>query len=428
MRVERVPYRLITVAAAAVFLAACGKKESAPPPQTPEVGVVTVQPQSVPVFTELPGRTSAFLVAQVRARVDGIVLRREFTEGGDVKAGQRLYKIDPAPYIAQLNSAKATLAKAQANLVTQNALVARYKVLVAANAVSKQEYDNAVATQGQAAADVAAGKAAVDTAQINLGYTDVVSPITGRVGISQVTPGAYVQASQATLMSTVQQLDPVYVDLTQSSLEGLKLRQDVQSGRLKTSGPGAAKVSLILEDGKTYSDAGKLQFSDVTVDQTTGSVTIRAVFPNPGRVLLPGMFVRARIEEGVNENAYLVPQIGVTHDAKGQAVALVVNASNKVEPRPLKTTGMQGQNWIVEGGLQAGDRVIVQGVEKVRPGATVKSVAAQLPAADAASGAAASTAPAAAAASGAAASGAAASGAAASGAAPASAAAASSAK
>ncbi|WP_175871936.1 efflux RND transporter periplasmic adaptor subunit [Burkholderia sp. BCC0397] len=423
MRVERVPYRLITVATAAVFLAACGKKESAPPPQTPEVGVVTVQPQAVPVFTDLPGRTSAFLVAQVRARVDGIVLRREFTEGTDVKAGQRLYKIDPAPYIAALNSAKATLAKAQANLVTQNALVARYKVLVAANAVSKQEYDNAVATQGQAAADVASGKAAVDTAQINLGYTDVVSPISGRVGISQVTPGAYVQASQATLMSTVQQLDPVYVDLTQSSLEGLKLRQDVQSGRLKTSGPGAAKVSLILEDGKTYSEAGKLQFSDVTVDQTTGSVTIRAVFPNPGRVLLPGMFVRARIEEGVNENAFLVPQIGVTHDQKGQAIAMVVNASNKVEPRPLKTTGMQGQNWVVEGGLQAGDHVIVQGVDKVRPGATVKTVAAQLaPAADAASGAAAPAAPAAAG------SGVAASGAAASGAAPASAAAASSAK
>ncbi|AQT51002.1 efflux RND transporter periplasmic adaptor subunit [Burkholderia orbicola] len=424
MRVERVPYRLITVATAAVFLAACGKKESAPPPQTPEVGVVTVQPQAVPVFTDLPGRTSAFLVAQVRARVDGIVLRREFTEGTDVKAGQRLYKIDPAPYIAALNSAKATLAKAQANLVTQNALVARYKVLVAANAVSKQDYDNAVATQGQAAADVAAGRAAVDTAQINLGYTDVVSPISGRVGISQVTPGAYVQASQATLMSTVQQLDPVYVDLTQSSLEGLKLRQDVQSGRLKTSGPGAAKVSLILEDGKTYSEPGKLQFSDVTVDQTTGSVTIRAVFPNPGRVLLPGMFVRARIEEGVNENAFLVPQIGVTHDQKGQAIAMVVNASNKVEPRPLKTTGMQGQNWIVEGGLQAGDHVIVQGVDKVRPGATVKTVAAQLaPAADAASGAAAPAAPAAAG-SGAAA----ASGAAASGAAPASAAAASSAQ
>ncbi|HDV6330050.1 TPA: efflux RND transporter periplasmic adaptor subunit, partial [Burkholderia cenocepacia] len=196
----------------------------------------------------------------------------------------------------------------------------------------------------------------------------------------------YVQASQATLMSTVQQLDPVYVDLTQSSLEGLKLRQDVQSGRLKTSGPGAAKVSLILEDGKTYSEAGKLQFSDVTVDQTTGSVTIRAVFPNPGRVLLPGMFVRARIEEGVNENAFLVPQIGVTHDQKGQAIALVVSAANKVEMRPLTTTGTYGQNWIVEGGLQAGDHVIVQGVDKVRPGATVKTVAAQLaPAPDAAS-------------------------------------------
>jgi len=387
MRVERVPYRLITAATAAVFLAACGKKESAPPPQTPEVGVVTVQPQAVPAVTELPGRTSAFLVAQVRARVDGIVLRREFTEGTDVKVGQRLYKIDPAPYVAALNSAKATLARAQANLVTQNALVARYKVLVAANAVSKQDYDNAVATQGQAAADVAAGKAAVDTAQINLGYTDVVSPVSGRVGISQVTPGAYVQASQATLMSTVQQLDPVYVDLTQSSLDGLKLRQDVQSGKLKTSGPGAAKVSLILEDGKTYSEPGKLQFSDVTVDQTTGSVTIRAIFPNPGRVLLPGMFVRARIEEGVNENAFLVPQIGVSHDQKGQAIALVVNAADKVETRPLTTAGTYGQDWIVEGGLQAGDHVIVQGVDKVRPGATVKTVAAQLAAApDAASG------------------------------------------
>ncbi|MEN2473462.1 efflux RND transporter periplasmic adaptor subunit [Burkholderia sp. GS2Y] len=389
MRVERVPYRLITAATAAVFLAACGNKESAPPPQTPEVGVVTVQPQAVPAVTELPGRTSAFLVAQVRARVDGIVLRREFTEGADVKAGQRLYKIDPAPYVAALNSAKATLARAQANLVTQNALVARYKVLVAANAVSKQDYDNAVATQGQAAADVAAGKAAVDTGQINLGYTDVVSPITGRVGISQVTPGAYVQASQATLMSTVQQLDPVYVDLTQSSLEGLKLRQDVQSGRLKTTGPGAAKVSLILEDGKTYSEPGKLQFSDVTVDQTTGSVTIRALFPNPGKVLLPGMFVRARIEEGVNENAFLVPQIGVTHDQKGQAIALIVNAANKVESRPLTTIGTDGQDWIVEGGLEAGDHVIVQGADKVHPGVTVKSVPAQLaPAADAASGAA----------------------------------------
>jgi membrane fusion protein, multidrug efflux system len=379
MRVERVPFHLISIATAAVVLAACGQKQSAPQQQTPEVGVVTLQPTAVPVVTELPGRTNAFLVAQVRARVDGIVLRREFTEGAIVKAGQRLYKIDPAPYIAALNSAKATLAKAQANLVTQNALVARYKVLVAANAVSKQDYDNAVAAQGQAQADVDAGKASVDTAQINLGYTDVISPVTGQVGISQVTPGAYVQASQATLMSTVQQLDPMYVDLTQSSLDGLKLRRDVQEGRLKTSGPNAAKVTLVLEDGRSYKEQGKLQFTDVTVDQTTGSVTVRALFPNPDRVLLPGMFVRARIEEGVNDSAYLVPQIGVQHDQKGQASVLIVDSANKVESHVIQTSGTQGQDWIVDGGLNPGDRVIVQGTEKVRPGATVKAVDAQLP-------------------------------------------------
>jgi membrane fusion protein, multidrug efflux system len=378
MRVERVPYRLISVATAAVFLAACGQKQSAPPQQTPEVGVVTIQQSAVPVVTELPGRTNAFLVAQVRARVDGIVLSRDFTEGAEVKAGQRLYKIDPAPYIATLNSAKATLAKAQANLVSTTAQANRYKVLVAANAVSKQDYDNAVAAQGQAEADVAAGKAQVETAQINLGYTDVISPITGRTGVSQVTPGAYVQASQATLMDTIQQIDPVYVDLTQSSLDGLKLRRDVQEGRLKTSGPGAAKVSLILEDGRTYSEPGKLQFSDVTVDQTTGSVTVRAIFPNPNRVLLPGMFVRAHIEEGVNENAMLVPQIGVTHNQKGDAVALIVGADNKVAPRVLVTSGMSGSDWVVDSGVQPGDRVIVQGTEKVRPGMEVKAVPAQL--------------------------------------------------
>ncbi|MFL9917200.1 efflux RND transporter periplasmic adaptor subunit [Paraburkholderia fungorum] len=380
MRVERVPFRLISAATAAVLLAACGPKQSAPPPQTPEVGVITVQPTAVPVITELPGRTSAFLVAQVRARVDGIVLRREFTEGDQVKAGQRLYKIDPAPYIATLNNAKATLAKAQANLVTTTAQASRYKVLVAANAVSKQDYDNAVASAGQAAADVAAGKAAVDTAQINLGYTDVTSPVSGQIGISQVTPGAYVQASAATLLATVQQLDPVYVDLTQSSLDGLKLRREVQEGRLKTSGPDAAKVSLILEDGRTYSEKGKLQFSDVTVDQSTGSVTVRAIFKNADKVLLPGMFVRAKIEEGVNENALVVPQVGVTHDQKGQPTALVVGQDDKVVLRQLVTSGTYGSNWVVESGLKPGDRVIVQGTDKAHPGQQVKTVAAQLPA------------------------------------------------
>ncbi len=325
MRVERVPFRLISAATAAVFLAACGPKQSAPPKQTPEVGVVTVQPTAVPVVTELPGRTSAFLVA--------------------------------------------------------------------ANAVSKQDYDNAVAAQGQAAADVAAGKASVDTAQINLGYTDVISPITGRIGKSAVTPGAYVQASQATLLSTVQQLDPVYVDLTQSSLEGLKLRREIQEGRVKTSGINAAKVTLILEDGHAYSETGKLQFADVTVDQTTGSVTIRAIFQNKDRVLLPGMFVRARIEEGVNEKALLVPQVGITHDQKGQPTALVVGQDNKVALRTLIASQTYGSSWVVESGLNPGDRVIVQGTEKVRPGAEVKPVAAQLPAP--ASGAAAQGAPAA---------------------------------
>jgi membrane fusion protein, multidrug efflux system len=379
MRVERVPFRLISAATAAVFLAACGQKQSAPPPQTPEVGVITVQPTTVPVIADLPGRTSAFLNAQVRARVDGIVLRREFTEGDDVKQGQRLYKIDPAPYIAALNNAKASLAKAQANVASQNALTGRYKVLVAANAVSKQDYDNAVAAQGQAVADVAAGKAAVDTAQINLGYTDVVSPISGRTGLSQVTPGAYVQASAATLLTTVQQLDPIYVDLTQSSVDGLKLRRQIQEGRLQTEGIHAAKVSLVLEDGRTYSEQGKLQFSDVSVDQSTGSVTVRAIFQNKDRVLLPGMFVRARIQEGVNDHALVVPQIGVTHDQKGQPTALVVGKDDKVELRQLVTSGTFGQSWVVDSGLNPGDRVIVNGVEKAKPGMQVKPVDAKLP-------------------------------------------------
>jgi len=379
MRVKRAPHIAIPAVAASVVLAACGQKPAAPAPQTPEVGVVTVQPTSVPVITELPGRTSALLMAQVRARVDGIILQREFTEGSDVKLGQRLYKIDPAQYIAALNSAKAALAKAEANQATQTALAARYKILVAANAISKQEYDNAVAAQGQASADVAAGKAAVETAQINLRYTDVLSPISGRIGKSQVTPGAYVQASGATLLSTVQQLDEMYVDLTQSSVEGLGLRRAIQEGRLQITGARAAKVTLMLEDGRPYSEPGKLQFSDVSVDAGTGSVTVRAIFPNKDHVLLPGMFVRARIEEGVNDKALVAPQIGVTHDQKGQAVALVVGADNKVALRQLVTSGTYGANWVVESGLNAGDRLIVQGTDKVKPGMSVKTVVAQLP-------------------------------------------------
>jgi len=362
----------------AVALGACSNAQTpAPAPQAPEVSVTTVHRGSVPITTELPGRTSAYIMAQVRARVDGIVLKREFKEGGEVKTGQRLYQIDPAPYVAALNSAQASLQKAEANLASTTAQAERFKVLVAANAVSKQDYDNAVSTQGQAVADVATGKAAVATAQINLGYTNVGSPISGRSGLSLVTEGAYVQASAATLMTTVQQIDPVYVDLTQSSVEGLQLRRDIASGQLKLNGPNQAKVTLLLEDGTQYPLPGSLQFTDITVDQGTGSVTLRAIFPNPRFVLLPGMFVRARIEEGVNENVFLVPQVGVTHDPNGKAIALVVGADDKVAAHTLQLRGTSGDQWIVEGGLDDGDRVIVAGMQKAKPGTAVKAVEAQ---------------------------------------------------
>jgi membrane fusion protein (multidrug efflux system) len=367
----------IAPALAAVVLAGCGSAKPATTSPPPQVSVVTVHRGSAPITTELPGRTSPYLVAQVRARVDGIVLKREFKEGSEVKAGQRLFHIDPAPYIAALNSAQASLQKAEANLVSTTAQVERYKVLVAANAVSKQDYDNAIAAQGQAAADVATGKASVEIAKINLGYTNVVSPIAGRTGVSLVTQGAYVQLSAATLMATVQQFDPIYVDLTQSSVEGLQLRRDVATGQLKVNGPDQAKVTLFLEDGRQYPQTGSLQFTDITVDQGTGSVTVRAIFANPRGMLLPGMFVRARIEEGVNDNAFLVPQVGVTHDPKGQATAMIVGPDNKVAVRPLQLRGTAGTQWIVDGGLNDGDRVIVAGVQKVQPGAVVQPVESQ---------------------------------------------------
>jgi len=362
----------------AVTLGACTSAKTpdrAPP--APQVSVVTVHRASVPVTTELPGRTSAYLVAQVRARVDGIVLKRDFNEGSEVRAGQRLYQIDPAPYQALLNSATASEQKAQANLASTTSQAERYKVLAAANAVSQQDYDNAVSSQGQAAADVATAQASIRTAQINLGYTSVLSPITGRIGVSQVTQGAYVQASAATLMVTVQQIDPIYLDLTQASVEGLQLRRDVATGRLKLTGPNQAKVTLFLEDGTQYPGTGSLQFTDITVDQGTGSVTVRAIFANPRCVLLPGMFVRARIEEGVDDNAMLVPQVGVTHDPTGQATALVVGPDNKVALHTLQLRGTSGNQWIVENGLDDGDRVIVAGLQKVQPGALVQAVEAQ---------------------------------------------------
>lgn len=371
---------LVAAAAAlgsAVLLAACSggnanqwSHAGAQPP--PQVTVVTVRHESVPIAIELPGRTSAQLVAQVRARVDGVVLRTEFKEGSEVKAGQRLYQIDPAPFAAALASAEATLQKAQANLASTTATAERYKMLVEKNAVSRQDYDNAVSAQGQAAADVANAKAAVETARINLGYTNVVSPISGRAGISQVTPGAYVQASQATLMTTIQRIDPIKVDLTQSSVEGLKLRRDYASGKLQPNGVERAKVTLMLEDGSEYPQAGTLEFTDITVDPSTGSVTARAMFPNPDGVLLPGMFVRARIEQGTRNDVFLVPQIGVTHDPQGNATALAVGADNKVAVRKLTLAGTRDDRWIVASGLDDGDRVIVGGEQRAIPGAQVQ--------------------------------------------------------
>src|SRR5882672_4302239 len=359
-----------------VLLGACVQAKQAPAPAQPEVTVLAVHRQAVPVTTDLPGRTSPFLVAQVRARVDGIVVKREFTEGTDVKANQTLYQIDPAPYLAALDSARATAQKAQANLASTTALAERYKILIGGNGVSKQDYDHAVAAQGQAAADLAFAKAAVQQATLNLGYTSVISPIAGRIGISQVTPGAYVQASQATLLTTVTQLDPIYVDLNQSSAQAVLLRRDLATGKIKTTGAEAPKVTLFLEDGRQYRHEGRVEFTDVTVDPSTGSVTVRAVFPNPRQVLLPGVFVRARIEQGVNDQAILVPEQGVTRDAKGQATVLVVGSDNKVAQRVIQANRTFGNQWVVEGGLADGERVIIAGTQKVQPGMTVRAVAA----------------------------------------------------
>lgn len=382
-RVALLPLRfrfMAGVAIATIGLAAagCGKGAASPtaaPAGPLEVGVVTLAPTAVTITNELPGRTSAFRVAEVRARVNGIVLQRLFTEGSNVKEGQVLYRIDPAPYRAALESAKAQLARAEANVSSARLQAERFAELVEARAVSQQEYDNAIAAQKAAEADVAAGKAAVQSAQINLGYTSVTAPVSGRIGRSEVTEGAYVQAGTATLLATVQQLDPLYVDLSQSSGDLLQLRRELEAGRLQRAGDGAAKVTVLLEDGSEHPKAGALQFADATVDPTTGSVKLRAIVPNPDKTLLPGLFVRARLEAGQQPEAILVPQMGVTRDPKGRPTALVVNAKEEVELRVIQTDRTIGDAWLVRSGLKAGDRVIVEGVQKVRPGMPVRAVA-----------------------------------------------------
>jgi membrane fusion protein, multidrug efflux system len=368
--------RLQLLAATAV-LAACGGQGGGPAPSGPvEVGVVTIAPRSITLTRELPGRTSAYRVAEVRARVNGIVLKRLFTEGSDVKEGQRLFLIDPSPYEAALDGARAALARAEANQANARLQADRYTDLVQDSSVSRQEHENAMAALKSGEADVAAARAAEQAARINLGYTVVTAPVSGRIGRAAVTEGAYVQAAQATLLATVQQLDPIFVDLTQSAAEVLRLRRDLEAGRLQAAGQNQARVRLVTDDGLEYAQAGALQFADVTVDPGTGTIALRALFPNPRGELLPGLFVRARLEEGVNPQALLVPQVGVTRDQKGLPVALVVNAERKVERRQLVTDRAVGDAWLVTDGLKAGDLVIVEGLQKVRPGVQVNPVAA----------------------------------------------------
>jgi membrane fusion protein (multidrug efflux system) len=362
----------ITLLGCALLLAACSHK-SAPPPKGPaEVAVVTLTLQPVSITNELPGRTVAYRIAEVRPQVNGVILKRLFTEGGEVKAGQQLYLIDPAPFQASLASAQAALARAQATATSTRLLAQRYKPLSEARAVSQQDYDNAVASQEQAAADVASAQATVDTARINLAYTKVLAPISGRTGRSSVTEGALVAVGQTAALVTIQQLDPIYVDVTQSSTVLLDLRRALAQGKLQQVGASQAATKLILEDGTPYGLPGKLQFTEVTVDSGTGSVTLRAVFPNPQNMLLPGMFVRERLEEGVNEQGLLVPQRALTHNQRGEATVTVVGPDNKASTRIVKTERAIGDQWLVSDGVAAGDRVIITGIQRVKNGDTVQ--------------------------------------------------------
>ncbi len=360
-----------------LILTGCGKHSAAVPKVPaviPEVGIVIVQPQRVALTTELAGRTSANLIAEVRPQVSGIIQKRLFTEGSDVKAGEVLYQIDPATYQAAYDSAKASLARAEANVVPAKLKAERYKELVKINAVSKQDYDDISAALKLAEADIDAAKAAVETARINLAYTKVTAPISGRIGRSTVTDGALVTASQPAALSTIQQLSSMYVDVAQSSADLLRLKQNLASGLLKSNSAAQAKVKLLLEDGSVYPLSGILKFSEVTVDPSTGSITLRAVFPNPNDVLLPGMFVRAVVEEGLNEHAILVPQRGVTRNPAGEATVMVVGNEEKAEPKIIKVDRTVGDNWLVSQGLKPGDRVIVEGLQKARPGTPVKAL------------------------------------------------------
>lgn len=371
--------RLIAVVGILVIVFAstgCRKAKTGELPQAgvPEVAVTVIREEPVAITTELPGRTSAYLVAEVRPQVSGIIQKRLFTEGADVKADDVLYQIDPAPYQASYNNAKAALARAEANLPAVRSRVERYKDLVAIKAVSQQDYDDAIAVLKQAEADIEFNKAAVEAARINLAYTQVRAPISGRIGKSNVTVGALATAHQGFALTTIQQLDPIYVDATQSSANLLQLKRNMAAGRIKGAGPDQARVKLLLEDGTPYPLEGSLKFSDVTVDPSTGSFILRMVFPNPNHTLLPGMYVRPVVQEGIAGRAVLVPQQAVFRDPKGNPIAMIVDPEGKVEPRMIGVDRAIGDKWLVISGLKVGDRVIVEGIQKVRPGASVKVV------------------------------------------------------
>jgi membrane fusion protein, multidrug efflux system len=360
-----------------ILLGGCGSGQGQqgkqPPP--PEVATVTVQPQQIELTTELPGRTSPYLVAEIRPQVNGIIKSRLFREGSDVKDGQLLYQIDPAPFQVALDSARASLGKAQANLPSIRLKAERCRELLADKAVSQQDYDDAAAALEQARAEIKYWEAKVAEARINLSYTKVTAPISGRIGKSSVTVGALVTAYQPKSLATIQQLDPIYVDVTQTSAELLRLKRNLESGRLTADRKNGRKVHILLEDGTKYPLEGTLQFRDVTVDQATGSFTLRIVVPNPEHLLLPGMFVRAAVQEGIAPEAILVPQQGVSRNFKGEPIALVVDEAGKAQQRLLTLNRAIGNKWLVASGLSVGDRLIVEGMMKVRAGAKVKAVA-----------------------------------------------------
>lgn len=373
--------RLAAALAGVAVLAGCGsdqqnQQSGAGAPAVPQVAVYQVQAEAVPLILELPGRTAPYLIAEVRPQVTGIVKQRPFREGSEVEAGELLYQIDPATYEAAYDSAAAALARAEANLFAARVKAERFAGLVGIEAVSKQANDEAQAAFKLAQAEVASARAALQRAKVDLGFTRVSAPIAGRAGRSGVTPGALVTANQADALVTIQQLDPIYVDLTQSSTELLKLRRDLEAGRVQRNGSGAVPVRLLMEDGSEYATAGELAFSEVSVDPSTGSVTLRAVFPNPDGELLPGMYVRARLEQGVAHDVVLVPHAALTRDPRGNAVVMVVDAESKVEARTVEAERTFGDKWVVSAGLAPGERVIVEGLQRVRPGAQVQVIGA----------------------------------------------------